>query len=253
MKFGICGSTGLAVAAAAGGWEYIEENAQGMFRGLELDWQRPAKAALPVPSVNSMLPGSLKITGPDARHEPLLDYMGRLLARAAVSGVDIVVFGSGGARMVPDGWDRQTAVSQIASFLSAVAPIAMQNGVTIVIEPLNRGECNIINTVAEAMTYVHKVDHPNIRCLVDSYHLWLEDEPLSNVEAAMPWIAHAHVADRDGRVAPGESGASDYKPLFGVLKRAGYDRLISVECKGLDLATNGPRVLSFLKENWSAA
>jgi len=107
--------------------------------------------------------------------------------------------------------------------------------------------------VAEAMTYVRKVNHPNIQCLVDSYHMWLEDEPLSNLKEAMPWIKHVHLADIDGRVAPGESGKSDYKPFFNVLKQGNYDGLISIECGGFDFATNGPRVQKYIKDTWTAA
>ena len=253
MEFGICGSIAQAPAAKSGGWDYVEENVQALLRGQEPAWTPPAPAALPVPAANSMVPASLKIVGPDARHEPLIEYMGRMLPRAKQAGIGRIVFGSGAARMVPDGWDRQIAVSQIAAFLTSIAPIAQANDITLVIEPLQRGETNIINTVAEAMTYVRKIDHPNIRCLVDSYHMWLEGEPLEHVEDAMPWIEHVHVADKDGRVAPNESGKSDYKPFFAMLKRAGYDKRISVECAGLDLSTNGRRVLSFLKDTWANA
>ena len=38
--------------------------------------------------------------------------------------------------------------------------------------------------------------------------------------AAMPHIAHVHVADLEGRAAPGESGSSDYRPFFRTLKKA---------------------------------
>ena len=253
MRFGVCTSSAKAAEAAAGGWDFVEENVQGYLRGLEPEWSAPARAAVPVPSANAMVPGQLKITGPDAKHEPLLEYMTRVLTRANAADLRTIVFGSGAARNVPDGWDRTAAVSQIAAFLNAIAPVAQANNVTIVIEPLNRGECNIINTVAEAMTYVRKVNHPNIQCLVDSYHMWLEDEPLSNLKEAMPWIKHVHLADKDGRVAPGESGKSDYKPFFNVLKQGNYDGLISIECGGFDFATNGPRVQKYIKDTWTAA
>ena len=69
----------------------------------------------------------------------------------------------------------------------------------------------------------------------------------------MPSIQHVHVADRDGRVAPGESGTSDYGPFFRVLKAGGYDRRIAVECRGFDPQTNGPRSLAVLQDVWSRA
>src|SRR5205085_2741370 len=143
---------------------------------------------------------------------------------------------------------------QILEFVKMSAPIAARHGVTIVAEPLNRGESNVINSVAEGMTYVDEVNHPNFQCLVDTYHFWLEDEPLENLKRAMPKIQHVHLADKEGRVAPGESGKSDYKPFFKVLKDFGYNKLISVEAPPFtDFAARGRPVLEYIKEQWNGA
>ena len=253
MQFGACTSSSRALAAQAGGWDFLEENVQSYLKGTTDDWQAPPSPALPVPSANSLVPGTLPVVGPNANADALKQYMTNVLTRAQQVQMHTLVFGSGAARNVPDGFDRNKAVDQITDFLGMIAPVAQQHGVTMVIEPLNRGECNIINSVGEAMTYVTRLNHPNIKCLVDSYHMWLEDEPLSNLEAAMPSIAHVHVADKDGRTAPGESGTSDYLPFFKVLKAGGYDKLMAVECRGFDLQTTGPRALKFLQDHWAKA
>lgn len=252
MQFGICTNQSNASVAMQAGWDYLEENVQSLLKGSEAVWSAPLIQA-PTPAANSMVPGGIPIVGPDVNHERLKCYMTHVLARADQIDLRTIVFGSGAARNVPDGFDRNKAVDQITDFLHLIAPIAAAHNIMIVIEPLNKGECNIINTVAEAMTYVKRVNHPNIQCLVDSYHFWLEDEPLANLESAMPWIKHVHVADRDGRVAPGESGTSDYKPFFKVIKQGGYDLRCSVECKGFDFEQHGTKVLDRLKADWSTA
>jgi sugar phosphate isomerase/epimerase len=245
--------------AAAAGFDYIEGNAQSLLQGLEPDERWTGRAAaenssLPVLSCNVMLPGSLRVTGPQVEMRRLTEYMQRILDRARLVGVKTIVFGSAGARNVPDGFDRDEARRQIVSFAAMAAPLAQACGVTIALEPLNRGESNIINSVAEAMQYVREVDHPGFRCLVDSYHFWLEDEPLENLAAAMPWIAHVHVADKVGRAPPGESGQSDYRPFFRVLKSGGYDGPISIESGGFaDIAAIGPRVVKLLRTQWDQA
>jgi D-psicose/D-tagatose/L-ribulose 3-epimerase len=104
------------------------------------------------------------------------------------------------------------------------------------------------------MTYVHEVNHPNIQCLLDTWHLWYENEPLEHVRVAMPWIKHVHLADLEGRVAPGESGKSDYRPVFRVLKECHYGGTISVEALKFDDYTGvGARVLKFVKRQWDEA
>jgi|SRR5688572_16045008 len=258
MKFGICTTVEKSAAARDAGWDFIEESVQALLQALEPDerWtgrERAASAALPILSANMLVPASLRITGPDVAKERLAAYMRIVLRRADALDTRTLVFGAGGARNVPDGFPRITAAEQITEFVRTSAAVAGDYGVTIVIEPLNRGECNIINSVSEAMKYVAAVGHPNLKCLVDSYHFWMEDEPLEELRTAMPSIRHVHVADKTGRTPPGESGQSDYRPFFAVLKEGGYDGLISVEAKSFDVASSGRRVLNFLRKQWDAA
>jgi sugar phosphate isomerase/epimerase len=259
MKFGICTSCSNAAAVKAAGWDYVEESVQKIFQGTVADaeWEKAAAAdtsVLPIPAANMLVPGAMKVTGPDVDLGALQKYMANVLSRAAKVGTNVLVFGSGVARNVPDGFDRNTAVQQITEFAKISAPIAARHGVTVVAEPLNRKECNIINSVEEAMVYVRAVDHPNFQCLVDSYHFWLENEPLDNLKRAMPWIKHVHLADKDGRVAPGLSGKADYRPFFRVLKEGNYAGLISFEGTAMEnFPITAPKVLEFVKKQWSEA
>jgi len=261
MKFGICGPVAMAAGIKSAGWDYVEENVQNILQAATVpddsQWTGASLAKqspLPVPAANVLVPGGIKITGPTASLDVLTPYMEKTLARAEKVGIKTLVFGSGGARNVPDGFDRKQAEKQITDFVKMTADIAKKHGITIVAEPLNKGECNIINTVAEAMTYVKAINHPNFQCLVDSYHFWLEDEPLENLKAAMPWIKHVHLADKEGRVAPGLSGKSDYRPFFKVLKDAKYDGLISFEGNAIpEFEQTAPKVLEFIKKQWNEA
>ncbi len=259
MKFGICTTVERSAAVKAAGWDFVEECVQTFLQGETPDneWkgmERLAKSALPVPAANMLVPGSIRITGPQADLEKLRAYMTCVISRAAKTGTTMLVFGSAGARNIPDGFDRNKAREQILAFDRMSAEIASKHGVTMVAEHLNKGESNIVNTVAEAMEYVRAVNHPNFQCLVDSYHFWLENEPLENLRAAMPWIRHVHLADKDGRVAPGESKKSDYRPVFKVLKDAKYNGLISVEAPPFtNFEADGARVLEFIKKQWQEA
>ncbi len=258
MRFGICTGAGASGSVKSAGWDFVEENVQGILQGSNPDdaWDgraRATAATLPLLAANCLVPGNLKITGPEADLGKLREYMTRVLQRAAKTGMKVLVFGSGGARNVPEGFDREKARQQIIEFMKMAAPIAGQNGVTIVAEPLNKQECNVINSVADAMTYVKAVNHPNFQCLVDSFHFWVEDEPLENLKQAMPHIRHVHLADKDGRVPPGQSGTADYRPFFRTLKQGNYNDLISVEAGGFDVDKDGAKVLQFIKRQWDEA
>ena len=261
MRFGVYTSVDNSAAVKAAGWDFVEENVQTFLQGTVPDeqWQgadRVRRAVLPVPAANRLVPANLKLTGPEADLDKLGAYITRVLERARQTGTTTLVFGSGPARTVPPGFDRGEARRQILAFLRMALPIARQHGVTLVAEPLNRGECNILNTVAESMEYVRELDHPNFQCLVDSYHLWLEHEPLVNLRVAMPWIRHVHVSDLRDRMPSGESREvpdEDYRAFFRVLREAGYDGMVTVEADHFDVPEAGERVLAFLKEQWERA
>ena len=256
MLFGICAPLASAAAVKAAGWDYVEDNVQGLLQGLVPDdqWTAPPPAVLPVLAANVLVPGSLKVTGPDADLPKLTAYMATVLRRAQQVGIRTLVFGSGAARMVPPGFDMARANDQIIAFARASAELAAGHGITIVVEPLNKSECNIVNSVAEAAAVAAAVDHPNCQALVDTFHLWMEHEPVDNVARAIALIRHVHVADLHGRVAPGLSGKADYRPLFRVLKDAGYDDTISFEGAPIpDFEATAPKVLAFLKDQWASA
>jgi D-psicose/D-tagatose/L-ribulose 3-epimerase len=258
MQFGLCTSITNAAAMKAVGWDYVEANVQNLLQAdmPEEQWQgeRLANASpLPVRAANVFVPGTLPITGPAADLNALRKYCEIVLARAAKVGIGIIVFGSGKARNVPDGFDRQRAQQQLIDFARPAADAAQEHNIIVGVEPLNRGECNIITTVAEAAEYVRAVDHPHFRLVPDSYHMWLEDEPLDHLAAAMPLVHHVHLADKHDRTPPGESGQSDYRPLFRLLRQYNYAGLISVEAAVKDLAADSPRILAFLRRQWDEA
>jgi sugar phosphate isomerase/epimerase len=259
MRFGICSTVQRAGEVRWTGADFLEESIQGFLQGLvpDAEWHgaEAARACpLPILAANMLVPADLKVVGPNVDFEKLQKYIAAVATRARQTGMKILVFGSGGARNVPDGFDRARAEQQIIEFCKMAADACQRNNITLAIEPLNRKECNIVNTITEAAKYVKAVNHRAFRCLLDTYHFWLENEPLEAIEPVLPSIAHVHVADKDGRVAPGESGKSDYRPIFHLLKRANYAGAVSVEAVGFtDFESMGRRVIAFLHRQWDEA
>jgi D-psicose/D-tagatose/L-ribulose 3-epimerase len=256
VKFGIYTSIENSDAVQAAGWDFVEENVQTFLQGQIADEQwrgveRANHAVLPVPAANRLVPADLKLIGPERQMDRLRVYITRVLERGGKAGTKFLVFGSGAARTIPPGVDRETGRRHVLEFLQMALPIAQQHGVTLVAEPLYRPECNILNSVAECMEYVRELNDPNFQCLVDSFHLWWEREPLENLAAAMPWIKHVHVSDIRDRMPPGETDENnDYHSFFRVLRQGGYDGMITVEANHIDIPAQGARVLKFLKDHW---
>ncbi len=261
--FGFCTGFENARLIADSGFDYIEPSIQTFFQGEVADAEYAGVDAvrgdcpLPVKACNMIAPRSMKLTGPDVDLDRIKTYLTRVMRRAGEAGVKTLVFGSGGARNIPDGTAREEARIQLIDFLSIAAPLAQSGDVTVVIEPLQRSESNVLNGVAETMTYVRELNHPNVRCLVDSYHHWQEGESLADVEEAGEAIHHVHVADKKDRVLPfvnESSNPTSYKAFFKTLKKSNYDGGISMECgewpkeqKALE------KSLAKLRQAWDAA
>jgi len=251
LRLGVCTSLENAAAVAAGGADYVELSvANDLIPGSDAaEWavRRRAIESLPVPveAFNVLLTGR-KIVGPEADTEWLGWYADRALARAAEVGGKVVVFGSGGARRVPDDFPREQAESQIISFLNQCADAADKHGIILVIEPLNRGESNILNSVAEGAEYVCAVDRASIRLLADTYHMEKDSEPLSAIVDHGDLLAHTHTADT-GRRAPG-TGTFDHVALFRQLHAAGYKDRLSIECGWEDFAAQVGAALAHLRD-----
>src|SRR5262245_24277091 len=106
MKFGICTSVDNAATVKAAGGDFVEEGVQHLLAAQVPDdqWLGAAhvqKSVLPVPAANTLVPGNLKITGPEVQREALRKYMTTIFRRAAATGTKMLVFGSCGARNIP--------------------------------------------------------------------------------------------------------------------------------------------------------
>jgi sugar phosphate isomerase/epimerase len=251
MWFGVCAGVGDAVRLADLGYDYIELGTSGELAPHEGDdvWRdkRRALESLPLPpeTFNLFVRGGLKVVGPEADAEGLRRYVERASERASQVGGRVIVFGSGGSRRVPDGFPRGRAEQQILDFLSYCADASDRTGVVVTVEPLNRAECNIVNTVAEGAHLVRRIGRPGVRNLADTYHMEKDGEPLDAILTDADVLAHVHTADTERR-APG-TGAYDHVALFRTLRAVGYDARVSVECVWEDLAREAGGVLDHLR------
>jgi sugar phosphate isomerase/epimerase len=251
VQVGYCTSLKNVAAAKAAGFDYVELSTTEIAALSDADFesalQEVMQIGLPAPAANLFLPATLRVTGPAVDPEQQLQYVGKAFRRLARLGTQIVVFGSGGARRVPDGFSRDDAFKQLVEFGRRVAPEARSNGITIAIEPLRREEANTINTAAEGLALVEAIKDPNFQLMIDFYHLSREAENPAIVSRAKDHIRHLHVANPNGRIFPLAWDEYDYAPFFATLRQVGYNQRISVEASTKDLAADAPRAIALLR------
>ncbi len=193
--------------------EELLESSAALFKELKL----------PCIATNEFMPGSYRLTGPEADLAAAGEYVYKALERTAKKiGYKYVVFGSGGARNVPEGFPKEKATEQLITFLSDyVAPAMKQFGVTCVVEELC--DSNILTSAAEAAAVVKAVNKPEIQLLLDYYHFVRAGESVEDVASLVPFTKHVHVASpSNGRKLPKVNDGDDYKSFFDMLRSNGY-------------------------------
>lgn len=199
----------------------------------------------PVVAANVFLPSGIRLVGPEAGTERVLDYVGEATARLRQLGVRLLVFGSGGPRRIPDGYDRERALGELAEFCRQTAGILEPAGITLVLEPLRRAESNVWNSVGEVAGFIRERQLHGVRLLADLYHMQEDGEPISAVTEHADLLAHTHVAGA-GRIPP--SPAPELVAFLAAVKEARGDLTCSIECRWNDFAGELRPALATLRE-----
>jgi D-psicose/D-tagatose/L-ribulose 3-epimerase len=254
VKLGVCSRD--VTSAQKYGFDYIEPAAAEIAAMSEDQFRQYAETVLASPlrchAFNSFIRRpDLKVVGNEVSVSALKEYVESCLTRCRRLGASVVVWGSAGSRNVPDGFSRQRAADQIADFLRMAGDLARQHNLTVAIEPLRHQESNILNTGAEALEMVRKVKHPNVRMIIDYYHLREENEDPQILETARQEIVHLHFANPHGRIWPHDLSEDDhYRSFFKYLKKTGYSGGISIEGQGT-FEKDAAASLAFFRQNLS--
>ncbi len=175
-------------------------------------------------------PKGLHVSTPDrALRERSWRHIGDLIDLCADLGENgVMVFGSPKQRCTVDGSNPSEATRNFMDGLAGVASRAEERGVTILVEALPAGQCDVITTLADAAGIVKQIGSPAVRSMFDTHNGVDETEPHAVlVDRHFDLIRHVHINEMDGR-HPG-TGNYDFKPLLDVLRRRGYRHWISLE------------------------
>ncbi len=124
---------------------------------------------------------------------------------------------------------------------------AAPHGVRLALEPINRYETTLINTVDEGLALVEDVGASNFGLLLDTFHMNIEEPSIEeSIRKAGRHIYHFHVADSN-RWYPG-AGHLDFPSILSTLAATGYSGYISGEFLPLpDAETAAHRGLLYLR------
>ena len=149
-------------------------------------------------------------------HIPLAARFGAVIIIGLIRGV------------VKPGVERDQAMDWLTEALQHCCQSAWNEGVRLALEPINRYETSLINTVAEGFNLIDAVGMPNFGLLLDTFHMNIEEPRIEeSIRACGSRIFHFHVADSNRR-HPG-AGHLDFRSILRALQETGYEGFVSGE------------------------
>jgi len=180
------------------------------------------------------------------------DYLSCLLDLCIDLGGKVLVLGSPKQRSIVEGQTKDGAWQLAVELLSSVLDQAEQLGLTICLEPLSPVETDFINTVAEGMELIRRVNHRSLKIHLDVKAMCSEPTPVPDVIRSVRAedIGHFHVNDAN-LYGPG-MGDVDYGPIAEAVNDIGWDEWLSVEVFKYDPdpETIARKSIEYLRRFW---
>lgn len=129
---------------------------------------------------------------------------------------------------VEGGVTRSQALNWLVESLKDLTTAGTARGGSLLIEPLNRYETNLLNRLGQAVEVIDRIGSPRIKLLADLFHMNIEETSIpSALREAAQRIGHVHFADTN-RHAVGQ-GHTDVAPIIQALREIGYEGYLSAE------------------------
>lgn len=117
----------------------------------------------------------------------------------------------------------------LTDMLGQLGDHAKAEGVLVLLEPLNRYEDHMLNTLAQGVELLGALGHGSVKLMADLYHMNIEEaDGAAALRDAAPHVAHVHLADSNRQV-PGR-GHVRFAPAFAALRETGFDGACAIEC-----------------------
>jgi D-psicose/D-tagatose/L-ribulose 3-epimerase len=213
------------------------------FDAVELPLEQPGDLTAPVVTaalaetgltpyvVGAMVPGRDLVATDAETVEATRDYLRACIDLASDAGAGAVCgpfYAATGRVWRMDPETRAAAYTQLREGLGPLVEYAAARGVVLGIEPLNRYETSLINTVDQALEALDGLLGPHLGLALDTYHLNIEERSSADaVRRAAEHLVHVQVCGSD-RGAPG-GDQTDWPAFLDALDEVGYTGPLDIE------------------------
>lgn len=238
--------------AVEAGFDAIELRGKGDFHfaGRLPELKRARADGVVMPTVCVDMPHFIGDFDADRRRDAVRQLRSQLSVIAELGGIGVMTPASWGqfSRRLPPFEPPRSPEEDRKVLTEALAELgehAAREGVLIMLEPLNRYENHMVNTLDEAGALCAM---DSIRVVGDTYHMNIEeDDPCRSLLRAAPYLAHMQISESN-RNQPG-TGHIDWAAHLATLDAIGYDGYLALECRLRgDPETALPQTAAFIRK-----
>ncbi len=117
--------------------------------------------------------------------------------------------------------DKEKDLERAVQNMKQFAKIAEDNGVVLGMEVLNRYEGYMMNTCAEGLDFIRRVDSPSCKVMLDTFHMNIEEDNMAAaIRLAGKDLCHLHLGEQNRQV-PGK-GSMPWQEIGQALRDINY-------------------------------
>jgi D-psicose/D-tagatose/L-ribulose 3-epimerase len=131
-------------------------------------------------------------------------------------------------RKLLPGEDKRAATDRAIEGVREAVKAAEDCGVIFCLEVVNRFEHFIMNTAAEGIAFAKRVESPNCKILLDTFHMNIEEDSFrDSLLESKGWLGHFHLGETNRR--PPGMGRMPWPEIFGALREIDYQGAVVME------------------------
>ncbi len=219
------------------GFDAIELRGKGGFHFHERlpELRQASRAGVPMPTVCVEMDHFVGDFDADLRRDAINNLKSQLSVIAELGGTGVMTpaaYGMFSRRLPPFEPPRSSGDDHavLGEAFTELGEHAAREGVLIMLEPLNRYEDHMVNTLAAATSLCQQIALDSVRVVADFFHMQIEEDDISeSLRQATPYLAHVQVSDSN-RNQPG-TGHIDWAAGLGTLDALGFDGHLALECR----------------------
>lgn len=169
----------------------------------------------------------LTLTDPDEhKRNEAIAYIREMMAFGAAFGAPAIIGSMQGS--IAQGVDHKASIATLGTALKKLNTYAIELGVALIYEPLNRYETNLINTLEHASNFIREFELTHVKLLADLFHMNIEEADLcKSIKENISHIGHVHFADSNRK--PVGFGHTPMQEIADALNESAYQGYVSAE------------------------